>query len=90
MGHGIEDSVAFNFREVDVPPSPAGRTDGVFTLVLPSAPVNDDEVLIVFEHGDMHHDTDGRDFLIWQRGHNPAVGIAMETITIAHEGLELM
>ena len=46
--------------------SPAGRTDGVFTVVLPSLP-QEDEVLVAFEHGATNallgvHD--GRDFLV--------------------------
>lgn len=89
MGRGIEESGSFNFREIDVRPSPVGRTDGVFTVILPSVPVNEDEVMVAFEHGDMHDDL-GRDFLTWQKGHNPDVDIAIETITIAHEGFELM
>jgi hypothetical protein len=33
-------------------------------------------------------EVDGRDFLTWQRGYEPEVDIAMETIVVAHEGLE--
>jgi hypothetical protein len=33
--------------------SPVGRTDGVFTVVLPSVPTGD-EVLVAFEYGDPH------------------------------------
>ena len=45
--------------EVHLPtqqPAPTGRTDGVFTVVLPSVPnlIPGDEVLVAFEHGDVH------------------------------------
>jgi hypothetical protein len=37
-------------------PTTHGRTDGVFTVVLPSVPggaIPDDDVLVAFEHGDV-------------------------------------
>jgi hypothetical protein len=50
--------------------SPTGRTDGVFTVVLPSLPM-EDEALVAFEFGDPHGAAsallgghDGRDFLV--------------------------
>lgn len=89
--------VAFTFSKIDAAqPLPTGRTDGVFTVVLPSVPslpTANDEVLVGFEFGDVGsgaNGVDGRDFLIWQRGNPPAVSVAMETITIVHEGFDLM
>lgn len=106
MRNEFHEILAINYGKIDTAPSPTGRTDGVFTVVLPSISTVEDEVLVSFEFGDVSHDVDGRDFLIWQRGQAPDVDgrdfltwqrgqlpdvdVAMETITIAHEGMELM
>jgi hypothetical protein len=46
-------------RTDDGEASPAGRNDGVFTVILPSLPV-EDEVLIAFEFGDQNGAADVR------------------------------
>ena len=48
------DGFGFNLTLPTDLPSPTGRTDGVFTVVLPSLPQPErgDEVLVAFEHGD--------------------------------------
>lgn len=87
-------NVAFDFSKIENPlPSPTGRTDGVFTVVLPSVPsvpTANDEVLIGFEFGNVDHDVDGRDFLLWRRAPPTDVGVEIEKITIVHEGFELV
>ena len=90
------DTVAFTFSKIDyAPPPPTGRNDGVFTVILPSLPLpspptSNDEVLVGFEFGDSANGVDGRDFLIWQRGQLPDTDVAIEKITIVHEGFELI
>jgi hypothetical protein len=81
---------AMSFSKAGDTQPTSGRTDGVFTVVLPSVPsVVEDEVLVAFESGDLRHDVDGRDFLVWQRGLPSGGDVAMETITIAHESMDL-
>jgi hypothetical protein len=70
-----------------VKPSPTGRTDGVFTVVLPELPTGD-EVLVAFEFGDKRKGSDySGTHVLYQDVFVPAGAVAMETLTIAHEGL---
>jgi hypothetical protein len=73
-----------------VKPAPAGRTDGVFNSIPPALPT-EDEVLIAFEHGDVRAgDGYSGAHILYQDVVVPASAVAMETITIAHEGLLLI
>jgi hypothetical protein len=73
-----------------VQPAPTGRTDGVFTVVLPGLPTGD-EVLIAFESGDMRNGADySGTHLLYQDVFVPTAPVAMEAVTIAHEGFLLV
>jgi hypothetical protein len=70
-----------------VKPSPTGRTDGVFTSIPPALPA-EDQVLIAFEHGDVRAgDGYSGAHILYQDVVVPASPVAVETLTIAHEGL---